>query len=335
MTAPDDDCGHCSYRAWTWRGGGAPGELTLDRVEMPELGAGEALVRNAAIGLNPVDWKLLAAPPPSWHAGHVPGVDGAGTVIAVGDDLPSGWLGQRVAYHQNLHKPGSFADYTALPARALLRLPETLDFATAAGIPCPALTAWLALEKLPARPGARVLVSGAGGAVGNYLVQLAVARGFTVTALCHPRHWERLRRLGAGDCRPGPLADDGAWPTAEAGRFFAVIDSISADHATRLAPALEANGHLVCIQGRPESWPCPPFGPALSMHEVALGALHLFGDDDAWRRLTAAGVSILGDVAAGRLQPETLVAGDFDALPQMLEALRQRRFSGKPILRLT
>lgn len=330
----DNACGECTYRAWTWHGSDMPEALVLERVEMPELGAGEVLVRNRVIGLNPVDWKVLRGLP-GWRPGHVPGVDGAGTVVAVGDDVPESWRGRRVAYHQNLHKPGSFAEYTPVAARALLHLPDMVDFAVAASFPCPALTAWLALEKLPARHEARLLVSGAGGAVGHYLVQLAAARGFAVTAMCNPRHWERLRALGAQACIAGPLTAGQAWPQAEAGLFFAAIDSVNPDHAARLIPALEANGHAVCIQGRLEQWPCPPFGPALSMHEVALGALHQFGTDAAWERLTGAGRRMLGDLASGRLRPEAAVIEDFNALPRLLDALRHRQFSGKPLIRLT
>ncbi|HEY0276056.1 MAG TPA: hypothetical protein VGC31_08305, partial [Paenirhodobacter sp.] len=256
-----------------------------------------------------------------------------GTVIALGDGVAEGWLGARVAWHTNLQNPrGSFAEYTPVAARALMRVPEGLGLEVAASIPCPALTAWLALDKLPLRRGAPLLISGAGGAVGRYLVQLAVARGFGVSAMCNPRHWDRLRDLGATDCLPGPLPDGQDWTAAR--RFFAVIDSVGPDHATRLAPALAANGHLVAIQGRPADWPCPPFGRTLSMHEVALGALHRHGDDADWARLMAAGEAILRDIASGRLEPEPLVIRDFTELPAHLDALKHRSFSGKPLIRI-
>lgn len=323
------------YRAWTWRGGDKPEDLALAQVAMAELAPGDVLVRNAVVGLNPVDYKVLGAPALGWRPGHVPGVDGAGTVIAVGEGVGGGWLGARVAYHQNLFLSGSFADYTIITARALLRLPDTLDFETAAAFPCAGLTAWLALDKLPERRGERLLVSGAGGSVGHWLVQLAVARGFVVTAMCNPRHWERLRALGASAFLPGPLAEGQGWPEDQSHRFFAVIDAVSAAHAARLSPALGAGGHVVCIQGRLADWPCPPFGPAISMHEVALGALHRFGNDRDWSRLTETGQRILADVAAGRLRAESdPVVKNFTDLPHLLDALKHRSFSGKPLIRI-
>lgn len=193
----------------------------------------------------------------------------------------------------------------------------------------PALTAWLAMEKLPVQPREKLLIAGAGGAVGNYVVQLAVLRGFEVVAMSHQRHWQRLQTLGARQC----VID--APESVPQQHFFAVIDMVNEAHAAALAPALRANGHLVCIQGRTENWPNRPFGRALSMHEVALGALHVHGDDDDWRALTAAGEDLLRHVADGRLKAEPAIIGEFAELPQRLDALRHRQFSGKPLIRVT
>ncbi|MFG1394801.1 alcohol dehydrogenase catalytic domain-containing protein [Xanthobacter agilis] len=320
-------------QAWAWQGDASPLALRLAEMPIVRPGPGDALVRNVAVGLNPVDWKLLAHSPPDWVPGHVPGVDGAGHVVAVGAGVPSEWIGRRVAYHQDLRRAGSFAELTCVPARALMHLPEHVTFEVAASLPCPGLTAWQALDKLPLRPGMRLLVSGAGGAVGRFLVQLAHARGVRVTAMAHPRHTPRLMALGVEAFLPGPLPDGETFMPDDGG-FDVVIDSTGGDHAARLASALRANGHLLGIQGRPAGWPDAPFTRAISLHEVALGALHRFGDDEAWRGLTAAGEAMLNDLAEGKLLPEALVTHDFIELPAVLEGLRGRNFSGKALLRL-
>lgn len=311
-------------KAWVWQDGHDPLDLRLQNVAVPTLAAGEVLVRNAAIGLNPVDWKVLGRID-GWQPGHVPGVDGAGVVVAVGQDVSTSWLGQRVAYHQNLHCAGSFAEYTPLAARALMRVPDAFDFATAASFPCPGLTAWQAIEKIPVHEGAPLLISGAGGAVGHYLAQLAVERGFTVSGICHERHWNRLMSLGVCQCVSDPDALEG-W------LFYAVIDSVGPARAMQLASRVDANGHLVCIQGRVLKWPFPAFEQAISLHEVALGALHRHGSDAAWARLTAAGERMLEGLASGAMKPEAQVRRDFSGLPELLDALRLRSFSGKPLV---
>ncbi|QGZ66186.1 zinc-binding dehydrogenase [Paraburkholderia acidisoli] len=319
-------------RAWIWTGHADPLSLELKTVDAPPLASREVLVRNAVIGLNPVDWKMLRGDHAGWRAGKIPGVDGAGIVAAVGADVEPHWLGKRVAYHTSLAKPGSFAEYTPVAARALLSVPAGVSWESAASVPCPALTACLALDKLPDRKGARLLISGAGGAVGLYALQLAVRRGFEVDVMCHPRHWARLHELGAGACFEGALDASSMWPTQNEGRYFAILDSVDGAHAARLAPAISANGHLVCVQGRVQDWPSEPFGVSLSLHEVALGALHRYGNDADWARLVAMGVDFLDLVDHSQLRIETHIVGDFESLAERLDALKHRSFSGKSLI---
>ncbi|MFE8873662.1 MULTISPECIES: alcohol dehydrogenase catalytic domain-containing protein [Acetobacter] len=323
------------YRAWCWEQGTSALDLVLKNVARPVLQPDEVLVRNHIAGLNPVDWKALGARLAPWTPGRVPGVDGVGVVVATGRDIGDDWVGRRVAYHQSLMRPGSFAEYTPVRFRALINIPRTLDFEAAASVPCPALTAWLALSKLPSRAGATLLVAGAGGGVGNYLVQLAVDRGFAVTAMCNQRHWARLRAMGVQDCVAGPLKASEALPDTLKNRFHAVIDCVSTDHAGAMAPALKANGHIVCIQNRLTEWPDPPFTRCISVHEVALGALHDYGDDDDWHDLTTAGHRILACLAEQTLFPEETVIRDFADLPTFLNDLEHRQFSGKALIRVT
>jgi NADPH:quinone reductase-like Zn-dependent oxidoreductase len=322
------------HLAWGWYAGFDARALRPERQPLPQVGTGQVLVRNRVVGLNPVDWKVLGRMGASWGPGHVPGVDGAGEVMRLGPDVPSNWLSSRVAYHQDLRRGGSFAEYTVVDARALMRIPHAMSFADAAAFPCPALTAWMALQKLPAPAGRRLLISGAGGSVGHYLVQLACRQGWQVTAMAHARHWQRLHALGAINCLDGPLSPTHGAFTNDL-HVTAIIDCIGAQHAALLASALDANGHLVCIQGRLEHWPCAPFGRALSLHEVALGALHTYGNDVDWNTLTMAGQHMLEDIARGHLQTEQHILHDFDQLSTALERLKQRDFTGKLLVHVS
>lgn len=312
-----------NWQAWVWHGGDSILDLRKETIAMPLLSPGQVLVRNAAIGLNPVDWKVL-----STQQGKTPGVDGAGVVVAIADDVDSSWLGKHVAYHQSLKDAGSFAEYTPIMAHVLLQLPVDMSFNHAAAFPCPGLTAWQAIEKIPPRENAELLIAGAGGAVGLYLTQLAVERGFAVTALCHPRHWEKMKACGVAHCLPS-LADALSSNTQ---RYYAVIDCVNEDNAKQLSVMLRANGHIVCIQGRIEHWPDSPFSRAISLHEVALGPLHQYGDLADWRTLISAGETMLERIQAGTLQPENLITSLFDELPQQLNALKFRNFSGKQVI---
>lgn len=318
------------YAAWSWTPGASLDGLKLTRLPLPRPAKDEVLVANTAIALNPVDWKMIDWGRDDWRGGQVPGVDGAGIVVAAGSAVNLR-AGTRVAYHQALSRDGSFAEYTLLQAHAAYPLPDALDDATAASLPCPGLTAWQALEKLPACSNRDVLVTGAGGAVGFLLVQLALQRGLRVWVSSGERHRDPLLALGVAgvlDYR------DTQWP-AQLGkalgprRLHAVFDTVSGNHAARLAPLLGYNGHLVCIQDRQEKAPLPAFSTAISLHEVALNSIHAHGATLDWQTLRHAATSLLRGVAEGRLQAPARQFFDFAELPEALRRLKSGQGGGK------
>ncbi|MDR0210912.1 MAG: zinc-binding dehydrogenase [Pseudomonas putida] len=324
-----------THRAWGWTPGAGLDGLELIDKSLPQPGPGQVLVANRAIALNPVDWKICEWGHADWRQDTVPGVDGAGTVAAVGEgvDLP---LGSRVAYHQSLSRDGSFAEYCLLDASLVMHIPANLDDAAAAAIPCPALTAWQALAKVADGASRDVLVVGAGGAVGFYLVQLAVQRGLRVWATAGEQHHDRLKQLGvvavfdyhAGDWQARLQAALGERP------LHALFDTVSGEHAASLAYLLGYNGHLVCIQDRQEAAPLPAFSTAISLHEVALNSIHAHGRLLDRQALKVEGERLLQWVAEGRLVMPQRLDFAFDALPTALRQLKEGRASGKWVTRL-
>ena len=180
---------------------GEPGVLRLEDVDEPAPGPGEARVRVAATSFNPVDAGIrggflqevfpLALP-------HVPGIDVAGTVDALGAEVTDLRVGDAVVGSLPLVADGASAEYVLAPAELLAGAPATIPLADAAAVPTVGLTAWQALfEHTGVRAGQRVLVNGAGGAVGGYAVQLAKRAGAEVVATASPRSAERVQATGA------------------------------------------------------------------------------------------------------------------------------------------
>ncbi|MDQ0124783.1 NADPH:quinone reductase-like Zn-dependent oxidoreductase [Pseudomonas lini] len=323
------------FAAWSWTSGKGIDGLELIRKPLVQPGRGEVLVANRALALNPVDWKIIEWGHPAWNTGRVPGVDGMGVVVASGVGV-SIKPGTRVAYHQSLERDGSFAEFCLLDAATVLTVPAALDDTVAASLPCPGLTAWQALDKVPMIGPSDVLVVGAGGAVGLLLVQMAVQRGYRVWATAATKHHENLKTLGVVgvfDYR------DGNWQKtlqAHLGerRLKAVFDTVSAAHAASLAPLLGYNGHLVCIQDRQETAPLPAFSTAISLHEVALNSFHAHASLSDRQSLRQAGERLLEDVLAGSLNVPKRQNFDFYNLPQALHALKQGGDGGKWVARL-
>ncbi len=313
-----------TMKAWVHNVTGTPDVLRLAEVPLPEIGPHDVLVRNRAIGLNPVDWKFIEWGHPAWSYPHIPGVDGAGEIAAVGASVRHLAVGARVAYHNDLLRLGSFAEFTAIPARAAIPLPDGLTFTAAAGLPCPWLTAWQAIEKVPQRLGTVALLTGASGAVGGALLQLAVERGLVVHAVASAAQHDRVLSLGAASVTD---YQDPGWRDRLATRFRlqpldVVFDMVSGAHATSLASLLGANGHLVCIQDRQETAPLAAFTTTISLHEVGLNALHATGHARHWGDLVAAGSAIAIKMASGRYNAQIIEACGFDGLPTALARLK-------------
>lgn len=198
--------------------------LVHEDVEPPVAGAGQVRLRVAGAGFNPVDVpirrgimrELFPVELP-----HIPGIEVAGVITEIGDAV-SGWnLGDAVIANLPMTAPGATAEYALAPAEALAAAPVGVDLAEAAGLPVAGLTAWQALfEAGGLRSGHRILVNGAGGAVGGIAVQLAVRAGAAVTATAGPRSRDRLEALGGTE-----LVDYTVTPVAEAlaGQRFDVV----------------------------------------------------------------------------------------------------------------
>ena len=180
---------------------GGPEVLELVEAPRPEPGPTEVLVRVAAAGVNPVDWKtrtrggFLGQPP------FTVGWDVAGVVQEVGRGVTRFAPGDRVFGMPRFpHEAAAYAEYLTSPSRQLARIPERLDDVEGAALPLAGLTAWQALvETAGVQPGQRVLVLAAAGGVGHLAVQIAKARGAYVIGTARAAKHPFLAELGADE----------------------------------------------------------------------------------------------------------------------------------------
>lgn len=298
---------------WQFDKAGVP--LVKSTKTIPSPGAERIIVRNYAIGVNPVDWKFIDDNPRNWQQGHIPGVDGAGIVVAMGEGVDERLLGKRVAYHHSLGEDGSFADHTSLYANRVMDIPESVDFALAAAMPCPMLTAWQAFSKVPVREGADVLVTGM-GAVNKLLVQLLSTAGFNVHVISGSFTEAQAEAMGVKSVFRNAPKDQ---------TFYALFDANGPEHAKTLVPLLEANGHVVSVLGRIEEPVDAPFTRTISYHEIALGALHDYGDALQWQRLMRDGEALLNRVAEQSIIVEIPTIFEFEKLNDALQFSKQEK----------
>ncbi len=178
--------------------GATESKIVVADVDRPLLQPGDALIEVRAAGLNAAD--LLQArgwyPAPDGWPADILGLECAGVVSAVADDVDSSLIGRRVAC---IVGGGGQAQFARVPASHLLVLPDDVDWVTAGGLAETFTTAYDALFlQAQLRTGDHVVVSGAAGGVGTAAIQLARRAGAVVTAVTRDaRHHEELRDLGA------------------------------------------------------------------------------------------------------------------------------------------
>jgi NADPH:quinone reductase-like Zn-dependent oxidoreductase len=177
--------------------------LRYEEVDEPAPGAGQVRVRVAATTFNGVDGNIRAGfmqGPMPLTLPHIPGLDVAGTVDALGEGVHGLAVGDQVVGFLPFTVDGASAEYVIAPAESLAPAPTSIPLADAAALPLVGLTAWQALfEHAELKPGQRILISGAGGAVGNYAVQLAKAAGAHVIATASPRSRDQVTAAGAAE----------------------------------------------------------------------------------------------------------------------------------------
>lgn len=311
--------------------------LKLSRASRPTPAADEVCIKVNAAGLNPIDYKLAHWGYATWTYPHIIGLDVAGTVASVGDSVRHFRPGDRVMCFLDPRVAGGFAEYTLAKAYAISRLPETVSFTDAAALPCAGYTAWLAVhDKLRLQTGQSVVISGAGGGVGGFAVQLAKQAGATVYAIAENQHHMRLYDYGA-DHVIDPETENTAMrliELTEDKRVHAVIDCISAKSGSMLSALIRYNGHIVMIADQFNQVPLMATTKAISLHEVALHGTYAHGLIEHIQHLADIGNQLANWVAEGRLDAMVSQVFYFDALPEALELLKRQQHSGKLVLSL-
>ena len=180
---------------------GGPEAAQLLDVPRPQPARGEVLVRVHAAGLNPVDYKTRDGMLKVVQRYPLPVVMGnelAGAVEALGDGVTSFKPGDRVFARMPKGAMGGLAEYAVVPEQFLAKMPASIDFSTAAGVPLAGLTALQALrDELHVGLGSRIFIPGGAGGVGTFAIQLAKWLGAEVTTTASPRGRALVEALGA------------------------------------------------------------------------------------------------------------------------------------------
>ncbi len=240
---------------------GGPEVLKWEDVPLPEPGPGEALIHQSAIGLNYIDvyFRTGLYKVPGFPA--VIGQEGAGIVTALGPDVTSVSVGDRVAYAGPI---GAYASNRVIQADRLVKLPESIDFSAAASMMLQGLTVQYLLHRTyPVKRGETILVHAAAGGVGLILCQWAHALGARVIGVVSTEAKAELaRQNGAHEVLIGYQNLAAEVKRLTAGEMVPVVyDSVGKDSFASSLDCLAPLGLMVTFGN--SSGPVPPVDPGM------------------------------------------------------------------------
>ena len=224
--------------------------LTVTDLPAPRPGAQQVLVKVSTAGVNPLDNMIsrgevkLITP---YALPQIAGNEIVGRVEALGEGVTSFTVGERVFARLPLNSIGAFAEYVAVDADVLARVPEYLSDEEAAGVPLTALTVMQAFDLMDAQPGKTIFISGGTGGVGAMAIPLAKAKGLTVITNGSASGKERVLGLGADrfiDYKTENYAE------TLSGIDY-VLDTLGGDETEKQMSIMAPGGQLVSLRGMP------------------------------------------------------------------------------------
>ena len=223
---------------------GGSDQLRYEETPLPEIGPGQVLAKVRYAGVNPIDWKIREGNMKTDRPASFPltlGQDFAGEIVTGGGDSGRFRTGERVFGFGD----GTYAEFTAAAIAGIAAIPEKMDFAVAAALPTAGITALQAIrDYVQPKPGNRILIHGAAGAVGSFATQIAKLWGAQVIGTASGEDIVYLRSLGHVQ-----VVDHKHERFETVGQVDAVLDLIGGDTALRSFALVKKGGVLVSTVG--------------------------------------------------------------------------------------
>jgi NADPH:quinone reductase-like Zn-dependent oxidoreductase len=324
----------------------ATNQLAIVNVPAPAPAVGEALISLRAAALNHRDVWIKQGQYAGLKYPCIPGSDGAGVVAAVGAEVDPAWVGREVVINPamnwgdneraqgpgfsilGLPRDGTLAEQIAVPVEQVSAKPARLSWEESAALPLAGLTAWRALiTRAELHAGERVLVSGIGGGVALFALQLAVAHGAEVWVTSSSA--EKISRAVALGAKGGVNYTEPDWAPRlgkAAGAFDVVFDSAGGSGFESLVDLTAPGGRVVffgATRGNP---------PVLPMRKIFWRQISLLGSTMGspadWQ-------AMLQYFEQHRLKPVVSDVIPFDRAGEAFDLMERSGQFGKIVVRVT
>ncbi len=223
---------------------GGSDQLKYEEIPLPEIGPGYVLAKVRYAGLNPIDWKIREGYMKNFRPVSFPltlGQDFAGEIVAGGGDSGRFQTGERVFGFGD----GTYAEFTAAAITGIAAIPGKMEFPVAAALPTSGLTALQAIrDYVQPKPGTRILIHGAAGAIGSFATQIAKRWGAQVIGTASGEDIVYLRSLDHVQ-----VVDYKQERFESVGQVDAVLDLVGGETATRSFAVVKKGGVMVSTVG--------------------------------------------------------------------------------------
>ena len=311
-------------------------DLTIIDVPKPELTANDVLVKVTAVGLNPVDFKIIENGVDAWSYPHIIGMDIVGEIVELGEQVTQFQLGDRVAGHGNLTKQGCLSEFASVPTYQLAKIPDSISNTDAAALLCNGLTAYQAMfRKATLANKKNILIHAGSGGVGSIAIQLAKMAGLTVYTTASTAKIDFVKSLGADvviDYKTENVSERIAELTDGLGVDM-IINTIGKDEATEDLKRLAYNGSLIAVVSPPRiENPSDLFSRALSIDVLNLGGAHLSHNPQQAQDLATMTQELFALVEDKKVKALVNQTFPFEQTKDALQLIKDRKIAGKLVI---
>ena len=225
--------------------------LSFSETARPSINATDILIETKAVGLNPIDYKLVSGGLKDMVPLDLPstiGFDVSGTIIEKGEDVTRFEVGDAVYARVPQNQMGTAAEFVAVDSNVVSKKPMNISFEEAAGLPLIGLTSIQALERVGLKEGDRVLIHAGSGGVGSFAIQYAKAKGAFVYTTTSTKNVDWVKALGA-DQVIDYKKEDYKFIVSD---LDIVFDTLGGDYTTEAFQVIKEGGKVTSIASVPD-----------------------------------------------------------------------------------
>ncbi|APX71138.1 zinc-binding dehydrogenase [Companilactobacillus allii] len=305
--------------------------IKLTQLSKPIINDNEILIKVHALGLNPVDYKLIEEHSPSWSYPHILGLDVAGEIVQLGTKNPRNFkLGDRVFFHNDLTNQGCYAEYAKAKYNVVANIPDNVSYEEAASVLCSGLTAYSAIYRKASLIGKKnILIHAGAGGVGTIAIQLAKIAGLKVITTVSEHKKDIVKKLGADyiiDYHNEDIDKKISEITNNNGVDIIINDI---DNGNSDLPRLAYNGALICILDTPNISTYNLSSKGQSIMGLNLGGVHQSNYINQLDDLAVMAEELVKLISEKRLDPIISEKISFEDIPLGLEKISEHKTIGK------